>query len=81
MKGLIDKRFFIESFYVPYRCDSCSNEKKISLVESKDFKMSTGHENGEYNIKKFFDCDKCDDEMELDVFEEVYFSFLKRPLS
>lgn len=66
--GFIKEGATIESFYAPYFCADCDEEKKVKLFakDIQDLKAP--------KVK----CETCDCEMEFDDIEAQYFSFLNR---
>ncbi|MBX9768852.1 MAG: hypothetical protein K2X47_16385 [Bdellovibrionales bacterium] len=69
--GFFPKGSTVESFYVPYYCESCSNETLIPFTNGKDFtgKAVTAPE----SVK----CASCGQDAEIDVIEAKYFKFLE----
>lgn len=70
--GFLPDNGRIESFYVPYFCESSGNEKMILFTEGKEFKGSDLLPPEE--IKD----DETGEFMEMDVIEAKYFKFLKK---
>ena len=69
--GFVPENGKIQSFYVPYYCDSTDSEKMILFTEGKEF-------NGEsVNPPQGIVDDETGEEMEMDVIEAKYFKFLK----
>ncbi len=62
----------IESFYLPYYCEKCDNEKDM-YMETASFTNKMKEE-----INSLFKCEHCSEEMELCSDDSVYFNFLKR---
>ena len=69
--GFLPENASVESFYVPYYCESSGSEKMVLFEKGKEF---DGGEIKEPEIK----CDETGDEMEMDVIESKYFGFLKK---
>lgn len=61
---------YLRSFYVPYYCQDC-NEEKALLVDIDEF---SGDQQAKAPICR---CDSCDSVMAFDELEESYFAFLK----
>ena len=66
--GFIKEGALIESFYAPYFCPNCDEEKKDRLL-TKNIQNQ--------KAPKML-CEKCNNEMEFDDIETQYFSFLNR---
>ena len=58
----------VKSFYVPYHCLECDQEK-VSLVEVADFGPPP-------HVPPICRCDECDSVMDFDDMPDAYFSFL-----
>ena len=69
--GFLPENASVQSFYVPYYCESSGSEKMVLFESGKEF---TGGEIKEPEVK----CDETGDEMEMDVIESKYFGFLKK---
>lgn len=66
--GFIKKGTVLESFFAPYFCPSCDDEKKILLKDSEIV-------NGKAPVKQ---CRTCKSDLEFDAIEKQYFSFLSQ---
>lgn len=66
--GFIQKGVVVESFYAPYFCEACDDEKKVLL---KSVEVVDAHA----PVKK---CVKCMSELDFDAIEKQYFSFLNQ---
>lgn len=66
--GFIKKGIVVESFYAPYFCESCDDEKKVLL-------KSTDVVGGNAPVKS---CVKCNSELEFDALPKQYFQFLNQ---
>ena len=64
--GFIRPGIIIESFYAPYFCESCDDEKKVLIKKAEMFSFNAP-------IKK---CTKCLNQLDFDAIEKQYFSFL-----
>ena len=70
--GFLPEKAKVESFYVPYYCESSGNEKMVLFSEGKEFK------GGEVNAPEEIKDDDSGEFMEMDVIEAKYFKFLNR---
>ena len=70
--GFLPENGRVESFYVPYYCDSNGNEKMVLFKSGVEFK------DGELNPPEEVKDDDSGDEMEMDVIEAKYFKFLNK---
>lgn len=77
VKGFLPTKFAIESLYVPYRCDRCSQEQMILLKEGKDFQFASAGKPSKYTLPETVPC-SCQPKQiaGLDVLESKYFHFL-----
>ena len=66
--GFIQKGVVVESFYAPYFCEACDDEKKV-LLKSNEV-------NGAKAPAK--SCAKCQGELDFDAIEKQYFGFLSQ---
>lgn len=73
VEGFIPKNSEVLSFYVPYYCESCDEEKSVLVDVRKNILMGS---DVKLNIDKSKIC-KADCEIEMDVNESKYFKFLK----
>lgn len=65
--GFFRKGSKVESFYAPYFCEACDDERKI-LVNGSLIEGTSAPE---------MKCPECSGEMEFDALEDQYFRFLK----
>ena len=72
VEGFLPANAKVESFYVPYYCDSTGNEKMILFKEGAEFK------NGEVFPPAEVKDDESGEAMEMDVIEAKYFKFLQK---
>lgn len=70
VSGFVPPNGVIESFYVPYYCESTDNEKMVLFVAGKEFE---GDSISAPEVKD----EESGEEMEMDVIEAKYFKFLK----
>ncbi|MBK9040530.1 MAG: hypothetical protein IPL83_15425 [Bdellovibrionales bacterium] len=71
--GFLPKDGSVDSFYVPYYCESSGSEKMVIFRKGMEFK-----DDGEIMPPSEIKCDKSGDVMEMDVIENKYFKFLKK---
>lgn len=69
--GFIRPNVKIHSFYAPYFCDQCQEERKI-LLEAQDIIE---------NRAPLLTCEKCQNLLEFDAIEEQYLKFAKTNLA
>ena len=72
VSGFLPENGKVESFYVPYYCDSTGNEKMILFKEGVEFK------NNEVFPPAVIKDDETGEEMEMDVIQAKYFKFLNK---
>jgi anti-anti-sigma regulatory factor len=70
--GFLPKNAKVESFFVPYFCDSTGNEKMVLFKEGVEFKGN------EVFAPASVKDDESGEDMEMDVIEAKYFKFLQR---
>lgn len=68
--GFLPKNATVDSLYVPYYCASSGNEKMILFSRGREFTDT------ELNPPSIID-DASGEEMEMDIYEEKYFRFLR----
>jgi len=71
VSGFLPEKGEVESFFVPYYCDSSGSEKMVLFSREKEFT-----ENGIHYPENIV-CDESGSEMEIDIIESKYFRFLK----
>ena len=70
--GFLPEKAKVQSFYVPYYCESSGNEKMVLFTEGKEVKGS------EVFAPEEVKDDESGEFMEMDVIEAKYFKFLNR---
>lgn len=75
VQGFLPQRSIIESFRVPYYCETCQKDLSISLIRGKNFKEASG---GKILDVPKQNCSREDCAMEPDVVEKKYFAFLDK---
>jgi hypothetical protein len=68
----------VESFYVPYFCDTCDAEHNVLFTVGEEIQVSGAQVKVAYSPNSNDLCGKSGCEIELDVMESKYFQFLKR---
>jgi anti-anti-sigma regulatory factor len=71
VEGFLNKNSAVHTFFGPYYCEECDNEKKVLI---KTAEMIKQNELKAPAIK----CDSCENNMEFDAHEKQYFSFLQK---
>jgi hypothetical protein len=71
IKGMLTSNMQVNSFYVPYYNDTYGERKNILFRRGAEF-----HDDGRLTLPKILKSDN--QEMDIDVIEDIYFSFLKR---
>ena len=66
LKGFVPQDSKLESFFLPYHCDSCDHDTNILI--------RVGHDN---SVADDLPCPKCGSKMECDVVSQTYQRFLK----
>jgi hypothetical protein len=75
IQGFLPKTIAIESFFVPYFCESCDASFKALFTQGKEFKLSAS---GPVIVERMRPCPSCKKMLDIDAIDSVYFSFLKR---
>ena len=75
--GFVPQTAIVESFDVPYICESCNSTTQV-LVEHKKHYIQARKSGEEFKLMlpPPPKCEKCDSTMELDALENKYFKFL-----
>ena len=74
--GFLPAQANVISFYVPYTCDDCSEEKKLLITNGIEFEFGTESTKARYDLPTPMICPKCGAEMELDYLVAKFFKFL-----
>jgi len=75
--GFLPSAAIIESFYIPYSCEKCSQESSLLHENGKHFVMGNPQRPGWITPIATNPCPKCKVDMEPDVVFDQYFAFLK----
>ncbi len=67
----------IESFYVPYQCDSCKYETTWLARRGKDYVEAVGDKPAKINMPPTLNCQACKNQMTIGVWGSKYFRFLE----
>lgn len=70
--GFLPKGAVVQSFYVPYFCESCETVTSVLLSQGKEY--GTG---GKVQVASEVKCSNCGKEAGLDVLENQYFRFVQ----
>lgn len=74
--GFLPKGIFVDSFFVPYYCESIDETKNILLIRGKDYEQAGPNTPGKINVNETMKFEGANEEFELDVIESRYFKFL-----
>lgn len=77
VKGILPKESTIESFYVPYECNSCGNEENLLVIRGKDYVESMNGQKANLLFPTEINCSKCKNSMRLGVWESKFLRFLE----
>lgn len=77
LQGFIPIGALVESFYVPYHCESCSHSEDVLAMRGKDFTEATADARESILLPDERECLKCKDQMVIDTIPYKYFNFLK----
>lgn len=75
--NFLPKSAVVESFFVPYFCETCSHEQAVLLQAGTDYLQATASSPPTFNLPPTPVCEKCSVAMDLDVNQNAYFRFLK----
>ncbi len=68
--GFLPKHFEVQSFHVPYYCETCDDVTNVLLVRGTHFTS------GNLKVEEAGTCATCSKETELDVIRDKYFRFV-----
>lgn len=77
LDGFLPLRAVIESFELPYMCESCGHEESHWAMRGKDYYERTADKAEWVKVKESIPCPKCGEKADLDVLPLKYFGFLK----
>lgn len=77
LEGFLPPNARVESFYIPYYCESCDHTEMFLAERGRDFKEGTADVKEGILVKDELPCPKCGNPAEMDVLKERYFNFLK----
>lgn len=77
LEGFLPPISVIESFLVPYHCDTCEYGEQILFRQGVEFEKGTADRKERISPPANVTCPKCHSPMEIDVIESKYFRFLK----
>jgi hypothetical protein len=78
VEGFLPKNAKVNSFYVPYFCETCDQEYNVLFNVGKEVEVSAGQYKINYDVKAANLCKGADCEIEMDASEGKYFQFLKK---
>ena len=74
--GYLPDESIIESFYVPYECESCGHEELLLARRGREFVEALGHNAPKLLLPQEINCPKCKSGMKLGVWEAKFLRFL-----
>jgi hypothetical protein len=77
INGFLPRESTIESFYVPYQCESCNHEDELLARRGKEYIEAVGGHPARLNMPATLNCQHCKNQMNLGVWESKYFRFLE----
>lgn len=77
LEGFMPRGAIMESFYVPYYCESCGFEENFLAKRGTDYKEGSADSPEELTIPLVKTCPKCEARLEADIVPDKYFKFLK----
>ena len=72
--GFLPDSVAIESFFVPYTCESCAHEERVLLTQGQEFDRTAGI----IQVREEVPCPQCKNMMTMDAIKARYFKFLMR---
>jgi anti-anti-sigma regulatory factor/rubredoxin len=77
LNGFIPPGAVVESFYIPYYCESCGHEEHQLAERGKTFKEHLENKEAWSQFPEHILCPQCKESAEIGVMPTRYFSFLK----
>ena len=77
LDGFLPLTARVESFLVPYYCEHCEKTDSVLAVRGKDYMEATADAKEGVTLPDEKPCPHCNQQMEMDVLKDRYFSFLK----
>ncbi len=78
VEGFLPKNGVVQSFFVPFYCETCDKEENVLFTVGKEVQVQGGNYKINFDVKAANLCGKSDCDMEMDASEAKYFQFLKR---
>jgi hypothetical protein len=78
VEGFFPQNATVSSFYVPYFCELCDREKIVLFRVGEEIQKVASSWQRKYEIEGNDDCEAKPCQMESDIGEAKYFSFLKK---
>jgi hypothetical protein len=72
VEGFLPTGTEINSFFVPYYCESCDELSPVLFEKGKNF------DGPNPEVEETMECPNCKEESELDIIEKMYFKFLDK---
>jgi anti-anti-sigma regulatory factor len=76
IEGFLPLEATIESFFVPYECETCGNEEDFLVKRGKDYLEAMNGEPAKLLFPTEINCQKCKNAMRLGVWKEKFLRFL-----
>lgn len=77
LKSFLPSGAIVESFEVPYHCESCGYEEMVMAERGVDYMEGTADQKEGILLPEQRPCPECEEKMGLDVLPAKYFTFLK----
>lgn len=77
LHGFLPEGALVQSFSVPYYCDSCGEAEEHTAENGRDYVMTATEKSPPTTFPESKRCPVCGETMSLDVIPERYFRFLK----
>jgi prepilin-type N-terminal cleavage/methylation domain-containing protein len=78
LDGFLPLGATVESFQIPYHCESCGHEENKTLERNKDFREATIGEKEKIVFSESIPCSACSEAAEADIMPAKYLKFLRR---
>jgi anti-anti-sigma regulatory factor len=77
LQGFLPIGAIVDSFQVPYYCDSCGHEEQFMAFRGRDYMEATADTPEGVKVPEIKPCPSCQLKMNIDIVPLKYFSFLK----
>ncbi len=78
IENYLPNESIVESFYIPYECESCSHEELLLVRRGREFVEALGDNSAKLLIPQEINCAKCKSGMKLGVWESKFLRFLDK---